>query len=87
MHATRPSDRRRACDCLRCPTPRAPLLTQAALDALRRLPHLKCLYLRGNPLVSAARPYRKAVLAALPSLTYLDDRPVFEAERRCADAW
>ena len=33
------------------------------------------------------RSYRKTVVAALPALTYLDDRPVFELERLCAEAW
>lgn len=59
----------------------------ALLGLLRRLPQLKCLYLRGNPLVSALPSYRKAVIATLLALTYLDDRPVFEKERRCAEAW
>lgn len=31
--------------------------------------------------------YRKATIAALPGLTYLDDRPVTELERACAEAW
>ena len=57
------------------------------LALLRRLPALRCLYLRGNPLVSALPQYRKSVIAAAPGLTYLDDRPVFERERRCAEAW
>lgn len=59
----------------------------AVLALLAALPALKCLYLRGNPLVSRLRSYRKAVIAALPGLTYLDDRPVAELERVCAEAW
>ena len=60
---------------------------EEVLAVLASLPHLKCLYLKGNPLVSAMRSYRKATIAALPGLTYLDDRPVFEVERLCAEAW
>lgn len=60
---------------------------QALLDLLRGLPQLKCLYLRGNPLVSSLGNYRKTVVSAIPTLAYLDDRPVFERERRCAEAW
>lgn len=31
--------------------------------------------------------YRKNLLMAMPNLYYLDERPVFEAERLCADAF
>ena len=51
------------------------------------LPVLSVLYLRGNPAVSAMRGYRKTLIAALPGLNYLDDRPVFKTERLCAEAW
>ncbi|PRW59455.1 dynein assembly factor axonemal [Chlorella sorokiniana] len=60
---------------------------QALLGLLKGLPHLKCLYLRGNPLVSKLPSYRKTTIAALPGLTYLDDRPITELERACAEAW
>lgn len=59
----------------------------ALLDILKRMPALRCLYLKGNPVVGKLPSYRKALVAALPGLTYLDDRPVFEEERRCAEAW
>lgn len=57
------------------------------LDTIKELPDLRCLYLSGNPLVSKIKNYRKTVVAMLRKLTYLDDRPVFEVERRCAEAW
>ena len=57
------------------------------LELLRKIVGLRALYLRGNPAVSAIKSYRKATIAALPHLTYLDDRPVTERERRCAEAW
>ncbi len=47
----------------------------------------RCLYLKGNPVVSQIKNYRKALVAALPELRYLDDRPVFEDERRIVNAW
>jgi hypothetical protein len=57
------------------------------LAACARLPVLKCLYLKGNPMVSSMRSYRKATIAAIPTLTYLDERPVFEVERLSAEGW
>ncbi len=51
------------------------------------MPALRCLYLAGNPVVREMRNYRKRLVAALPDLTYLDDRPVFELEHRASQAW
>lgn len=59
----------------------------AALDILKQIPELKCLYLKGNPLVSTMKNYRKTVVNNMPFLTYLDERPVFEEERRLISAW
>jgi len=33
------------------------------------------------------RHYRKTMITRLKSLKYLDDRPVFDNERRTAEAW
>lgn len=41
----------------------------------------------GNPIVSNTRHYRKSLIASIKTLSYLDDRPVFELERLCAEAW
>jgi len=63
------------------------------LRLLSSLPALRVLYLaKGNPGCAAALGardggYRRAVLAALPRLVYLDERPVFDAERRAVEAW
>lgn len=59
----------------------------AILDVIKQLPDLKCLYLKGNPVVSTMKNYRKSVISAIPTLTYLDERPVFEDERRLVNAW
>lgn len=51
------------------------------------MPALACLYLQGNPVVSSVRQYRKRMISSIPTLSYLDDRPVFPLERICAEAW
>lgn len=59
----------------------------AILDVLEKMPCLKVLYLKGNPLVKTLKNFRKTVISRCKQLTYLDDRPIFEDERRTADAW
>jgi dynein assembly factor 1, axonemal len=54
---------------------------------VQELPELRCLYLRGNEFLNTMRNYRKTLIAALPGLTYLDDRPIVAVERRAAVAW
>lgn len=61
---------------------------EALVALLGDMVALRALYLQdGNPICSCMRPYRKRVVSCLRSLCYLDDRPVFEAERRGAEAW
>ena len=56
-------------------------------DSLGGLPRLGCLYLKGNPVAATTKGYRKTLICRFPLLTYLDDRPIFDKERRCAQAW
>lgn len=62
-------------------------LSQFLEEVLCQMPELKVLYLKGNPFVTAIRNYRKTVIAKIPQLSYLDDRPVFKDDRRCAEAF
>mmetsp|Transcript_65006 Transcript_65006/g.205369 ORF Transcript_65006/g.205369 Transcript_65006/m.205369 type:complete len:269 (-) Transcript_65006:323-1129(-) len=57
------------------------------LEVLKQMPSLGVLYLQGNPFVSTMRHYRKTMIASLPGLKYLDDRPVFDNERATAEAF
>jgi dynein assembly factor 1 len=56
-------------------------------EVLCKMQDLKVLYLKGNPVVKLIPHYRKTVIAAIPQLKYLDDRPVFDDDRRLAEAF
>jgi dynein assembly factor 1 len=60
---------------------------EGLLSLLSQLPSLKSLHLSGNPCVRTIPNYRKTVISRLPSLLYLDEKPVFADERRLVTAW
>ncbi|KAK3850213.1 hypothetical protein Pcinc_043065 [Petrolisthes cinctipes] len=57
------------------------------LQVLCEIPELRVVQMTGNSVRSQLRPYRTTVILACPSLTYLDDRPVFPVDRAAAEAW
>ena len=57
------------------------------LEILEQLPELKVLEMQSNPISRRMKLYRKRIIHAAPQLTYLDDRPVFEDERRAVNAF
>ncbi len=57
------------------------------VDFLAGFTELCSLYTRGNPFLSEIKQFRKGMIASLPKLSYVDDRPVFTLERSCAEAW
>ncbi|CAI2367182.1 unnamed protein product [Moneuplotes crassus] len=56
-------------------------------EVFAKMPNLKVLYLKGNPVCKKIKYYKKTVIAKLPQLTYLDDSPVFPEDRRYAEAF
>jgi dynein assembly factor 1 len=56
-------------------------------EVLYKLPNLKVLYLMNNKVTTKISHYRKTVINKIPTLLYLDDRPVFEEDRRKAEAF
>lgn len=59
----------------------------AIVDIFKQLPDLRVLVLSGNPVVKKIKSYRKTLVVEIASLTYIDERPVFDDERRTAAAW
>eukprot|EP01084_Bolivina_argentea_P226033 381878_1 len=57
------------------------------IKLLSNLPNLRSLYLKRNPFINEMDWYRKRTISVIRTLTFLDDRPVFENERRLNDAW
>jgi len=52
-----------------------------------KMPNLKVLYLMKNECVKKMKNYRKTIINSIPTLNYLDDRPVFKDDRRTAEAF
>jgi len=57
------------------------------VEVFAQMPDLRVLYLMGNPVVRKISNYRKTIVSKCKQLKYLDDRPVFDDERRRTDAW
>lgn len=57
------------------------------LSHLESMPNLKVLYLQGNPVVKKIKHYRKSIISKCKYLTYLDDRPIFDDEKRRVRVW
>jgi dynein assembly factor 1 len=57
------------------------------VEIFAQMPDLRVLYLMGNPVVKKIPHYRKILISKCQHLRYLDDRPVFEDERRKVTAW
>lgn len=60
---------------------------EGVLQVLENMNNLKALYLSGNPCVRTITNYRRTVLSRCKKLLHLDDRPVFDDERRLVTAW
>ncbi|KAI9138782.1 hypothetical protein BKA69DRAFT_1089989 [Paraphysoderma sedebokerense] len=56
-------------------------------DIFADMPNLAVLNLMGNPIVPKTKQYRRTLIHRCKKLTYLDDRPVFDSERRAVEAW
>jgi hypothetical protein len=63
------------------------IYSENLIEIFMGMRNVACVYLKNNPLVRDFPHYRKNMISSLPSLLYLDDKPVFDLERRTSDAW
>lgn len=56
-------------------------------EVFMRMRDLRVLYLKGNEVCKRIPNYRKSITALCQSMRYIDDRPVFEDDRRTAVAF
>ncbi len=56
-------------------------------DYLTKIKNLRVLYLQGNDCIRKVSNYRKTLINSLKELHYLDDKPVFDDERRFSEAF
>lgn len=45
------------------------------------------MYLQNNKFNKKVAHYRKTLITEVPTLKYIDDKPIFEDEKRYAQAW
>ncbi|KAJ1567348.1 Dynein assembly factor 1, axonemal, partial [Nowakowskiella sp. JEL0078] len=57
------------------------------VEILIQLPNLAVLNLMSNPVIQMIENYRRTLVSKIKTLTYLDDRPVFDNERLAVEAW
>ena len=57
------------------------------ISILKQMKSLAVLYLQNNPICKKIPNYRKTLISSLEKLKYLDDRPIFEDDRRYAEAF
>eukprot|EP00826_Nyctotherus_ovalis_P064634 TRINITY_DN9486_c0_g1_i3.p1 TRINITY_DN9486_c0_g1~~TRINITY_DN9486_c0_g1_i3.p1 ORF type:complete len:406 (+),score=148.36 TRINITY_DN9486_c0_g1_i3:67-1284(+) len=56
-------------------------------NVFMKMPSIALINMMNNEAPKKIQSYRKKMIASLPTLKYLDDRPVFPDDRRCAEAF
>ena len=51
------------------------------------MPNIAVVYLQNNLFNKHISHYRKVLITKIPNLKYIDDKPIFEDEKRYAEAW
>ena len=56
-------------------------------EILEKMPKIAVAYLQNNEFTKKISHYRKTIISHIPTIKYIDDRPVFEDELRFSLAW
>ena len=56
-------------------------------EVLVKMPKIAVLYMQNNQFTKKISHYRKTLITQIPTIKYIDDKPVFEDELRYAMAW
>lgn len=56
-------------------------------EVLMKMPNMAVVYMQNNEFTKKISHYRKTIITKIPTIKYIDDKPVFEDERRFAEAW
>lgn len=54
---------------------------------LLKMSNISVIYMQNNEFTKKISHYRKFIISNLPEIKYIDDKPVFEDEKRYALAW
>ncbi|KAL1495266.1 hypothetical protein AB1Y20_017126 [Prymnesium parvum] len=57
------------------------------IEIFESMPQLAVLQCQGNPFIPKVTSYRKTMVSRCKTLSYLDDRPIFNEERMATEAW
>ncbi|XP_047118328.1 dynein axonemal assembly factor 1 homolog [Schistocerca piceifrons] len=57
------------------------------VNVLGAMENLRVLTLTGNPVLKHLSPYRKLLIMNCKQLLHLDERPIFDKDRACTEAW
>jgi len=61
--------------------------TEDFMQIISELPDLAVLKIEGNPIARTMVNYRRRIIVSTPKLAYLDQQPVDELERKCAELY
>ena len=56
-------------------------------EIFSKMPNLAVLYVQGNPFIAKVKGFRKVLITKCKNLSYINEMPVYDEDRRTAEAW